>query len=288
MAEAWKIVERGGMRDRLGEGTYWSAREQAVYWVDISGHALNRLSLGDGNIARWHMPERIGWVIERRDQPGLVAGLQSGFKLLDLANMKLTPLLSPEPGMPDNRLNDAKADAAGNIWAGTMPVGADQPVGSFYRLGADRSLTKIDSGYAVTNGPAFSPDGKWLYHNSTTEGLIYRYPFAGGEAGPRSVFIRIDQPGWGNPDGMTVDSEGGLWVALWGGSRITRFTPEGQVDRHIALPASQITNITFAGPKLDRMFVTSARDGKEDEPHAGALFEVDSGATGLLPNLYAG
>lgn len=283
----WRIIERGKVRDTLGEGLFWSVREQALYWTDILAPALNRLSLNDGNIARWPMPERIGWVIERRDAPGMIAGFQSGFADLDPTTMKVTPIVAPEPDLPDNRLNDAKADRAGNIWAGTMPLTADRPTGNFYRLGADRKLTTIDRGYSVANGPAFSPDERWLYHTDTPAGTIYRFPFADGQVGARTPFIRFEA-GWGKPDGMCVDANGGLWVAHWGGSRITRFTPDGKFDRAIALPASQITNICFAGPKLDRMFVTSAADGKPKEEHAGALFEVQSGTTGFAPNLYAG
>jgi xylono-1,5-lactonase len=285
----WRIIERGDVRDTLGEGLLWSPREQALYWTDILTPALNRLSLGDGNIARWPMPERIGWVIERRNAPGLIAGFQSGFAELDLTTMRVTPIVDPEPDLPDNRLNDAKADRAGNIWAGTMPLGADRPTGNLYRLGADRRLTTVDRGYSVANGPAFSPDEAWLYHTDTVAGTIYRFPFADGQVtGAREAFIRFEAD-WGKPDGMCVDAEGGLWVAHWGGARVTRFTPEGRVDHAIALPASQITNVCFAGPELDRMFVTSAADGKPDEDHAGALFEIaDPGVRGLAPNLYAG
>lgn len=283
-----RIIERGDLRDALGEGLLWSAREQAVYWTDILAPALNRLTLATGKVDRWAMPERIGWVIERREHPGLIAGFQSGFAILSLDPLGIVPLADPEPDLPDNRLNDAKADARGRIFAGSMPVGADRPTGGFYRFDPDHSVHRLDDGYTVANGPAISPDGAWLYHTDTVPGIVYRFAIQDdGELGPRAEYICFERE-WGRPDGMTVDAEGGLWIASWGGSRVTRFSPEGKVERSIAVPASQITNVCFAGDALDRMFITSARDGREDEPAAGCLFEVDPGVRGLAPHQFAG
>jgi sugar lactone lactonase YvrE len=282
-----RIIDRGEVRDTLGEGLLWSEREGAVYWTDILAPALNRLTLATGEVTRWPMPEMIGWVIERRDHPGLIAGFKSGFAELTLDPMSIAPIASPEPDEPGNRLNDAKADRWGRIWAGTMPVAIDRPSGGLHMLDTDRTIRTADTGYTVANGPAISPDQRWLYHTDTVPGIIYR--FALDEAGvrDREVFIRF-APDWGRPDGMTVDAEGGLWVAHWGGSRVTRFTPEGQIDRAIELPASQITNVCFAGEQLDRMFVTSAAQDKPDEAQAGCLFEIDPGTRGLVPGQFHG
>jgi sugar lactone lactonase YvrE len=282
-----RIVPRGGQRDQLGEGLFWSAREGAIYWTDILAPALNRLSLADGRVTRWPMPEMIGWVIERRDAPGFVAGFRSGFAELTLDPVRVVPIADPEPDLPDNRLNDAKADRRGRIWAGTMPITADRPSGSLYRLDPDRRVARVDTGYTVANGPAISPGGEWLYHTDTVPGRVYRFALDEDGIRDRGLFIQF-QPGWGKPDGMTVDAEGGLWIAHWGGGRISRFTPDGALDRSIALPASQITNICFAGEALDRMFVTSAATGLEGEAEAGALFEVDAGVRGLPPGRFAG
>ena len=287
MTERVRVVGRGEGRDLLGEGLLWSAREGAVFWTDILAPALNRLRLADGRVTRWPMPEMIGWVIERRDAPGFVAGLQSGFAELTLDPVAVAPIADPEPHLPGNRLNDAKADGWGRIWAGTMPVGADRPSGGLYRLDPDRSVSAVDTGYTVANGPAISADGRWLYHTDTVPGRVYRFALDAEGVRDRELFIQFEAD-WGRPDGMTVDAEGGLWIAHWGGARISRFTLDGALDRSIALPASQITNICFAGDALDRMFVTSAAEGLTDEPFAGALFEVDSGARGLPPGRYAG
>ena len=281
-----KIIQRDAL-DRLGEGLLWSARDRALYWVDILAQRLFRLNPGNNQVDSWDVPEMIGWVIERRDVLGFIAGFTSGFAELTLDPLTITPIASPEADMPGNRMNDAVADAQGRIWAGTMPVGCDAPTGSLYRLETDRSVTKFDSGYTVTNGPVISPDGAWLYHTDSPLGSVYRFPLdASGEPGARAPFIRFEA-GWGHPDGMTVDRDGGIWIAHWGGSCVSRFTPDGERERSIQLPASQITNCVFAGEDLDRMFVTSAADGV-DEPHGGALFEIEPGCVGLPARTYAG
>ncbi len=283
-----RVIERNGVVDTLGEGLLWSDRDQALYWTDILAPALNRYSLADETITRWPMPEPLGWVIERRDQPGFIAGFQSGIAELALDPLIIAPICDPEPGLPNNRLNDAKADAAGRIWAGSMPCAADRPSGSLYRFDPDHSVTQMDAGYGVANGPAFSPDQRWLYHTDTVARQVYRFALHGdGTLGQRTAFIEFARE-WGRPDGMVCDADGGLWIAHWGGARISRFTPGGRLDCSIAMPASQITNICFAGERLDRMFVTSAAEGLEGTLHAGALFEVETAQRGLPPHRFAG
>ena len=286
LVSEWKRVDRD-VRDTLGEGTLWSARENAVYWVDIRGQALNRLSLTDGGVRRWDMPEPLGWVAERRGG-GFVAGFQSGFASLTLDPVTIEPIGDPEPHLPGNRMNDGKADADGRIWCGTMDMAEEQDNGALYRLDPDGRWTLMDSGYFVPNGPTFSPDGRWLYHTDSARRTVYRFTRTeGGELTDRQPFILFSQED-GYPDGMTVDAEGHLWIAHWGGSRVSRFTPDGKLDRAIPLPAKQVTNVTFAGAKLDRMFVSSAAFNLPESEYDGAFFEVDAGVTGLPTALYAG
>lgn len=281
-----RIVART-RHDRLGEGPLWMAHENALYWVDIIGQRLNRLSLADDGVTEWDMPEMIGWVIPRRQRPGFIAGLKSGIAELRLDPLRLTPLLAPEPSMPLNRMNDAKADTRGRIFAGTMPIACDTPTGSLYRFDPDGSLTRIDSDYIVTNGPAFSPDGAWMYHSDSALRRLYRFlVLADGNLGPRELFREFG-PDEGFPDGMTFDSDGGLWVACWGAGCVVRLAADASIDTRIDLPASQTSSCCFAGAGLDRMFVTSSADGV-DEPHGGALFEVETGRTGLAPARFAG
>jgi sugar lactone lactonase YvrE len=283
----YRVIETG-RRCRLGEGPTWSVRQQALYWVDILGQTVLRLRPEDGSVATWQLPEMIGWLIERANSEGFVAGLQRDIVYLNLEPLTIALIARPEPDLPDNRLNDAKADAQGCIWAGTLPLSADGGTGSLYRLSPEGRVTCLDRGYLVTNGPAMSPDGRYLYHNDSGRGTVYRFELGdGGTLCNRRVFLRF-RPEEGAPDGMTVDSRGALWIALWGGARVSRYTADGHLDRSVKLPASQITNCTFGGSALDRMFVTSAAEGADGEAMAGGLFEIDPQVTGLPPNLFSG
>jgi len=281
----YRVVARKE-RDILGEGPLWSPSRGGLFWVDILAPTLHFLHLESG-ITSWPMPEPIGWVIERRGAAGLIAGFKSGFAELDLDPQAIRPIGDPEPDRPDNRLNDAKADAQGRIWAGSMGKSGEPASGALHRLDADGSWRKVDEDYGVANGPAFSLDGRTLYHTDSRAHVVYAFDLAeDGMLSGKRPFIRFED-GWGAPDGMTVDAEGGLWVAHWGGGRISRFHPDGRHDRSIALPATNITSIAFAGEKLDRMFVTSSTIDAEGEEHGGALFEVFAGATGLPAGQFA-
>lgn len=286
-----RIVPREN-RDILGEGLLWSARESALFWTDILGRKLWRMSLTDDEISQWEMPEAIGWIIERA-RGGFIVGLASGFYRLDLEPFRLELIANPQPERPGNRLNDAKADAHGRIWAGSMPF-MEQPStnwpasGALYRLDHDGAVSRHDDGITIANGPAFSPDSTALYHTDSRIGQVWKFALrADGTLGPREQHLQFDGTS-GSPDGMTCDREGGLWIAFYGGSKVARFRPDGTLDREIALPTPQITNVCFAGEDLSRMFVTSAADGRPDDPLAGALFEVDAGAIGAPPNQYLG
>jgi xylono-1,5-lactonase len=277
----------------LGEGPLWSARDNALYWVDIKGQLLHRFSLADESKKSWQMPERIGWVIERRDQPGFVAGFKSGFAFLTLDPVMIMPIGNPDAGHPGNRLNDAKADMQGRIWAGSMDDEEVAARGSLFRLAPDLKWQTLDTGYRIANGPAFSSDGSRMYHTDSALRRIHVFDVsAEGAISDKRLFLQFDT-GHGYPDGMTVDAQDHLWVAHWGGSRVSRFRPDGSFDRAIYLPASQITSCVFAGEQLDRLFVTSAAIGLSKEQHAaepmaGSLFEVESGCTGLPARQFAG
>jgi sugar lactone lactonase YvrE len=279
---------------KLGEGPLWSPSEGVLYWVDIKAPALHRYRPADGDKTSWVMPEPIGWVIERANGEGLVAGFKDrGFVFLTPGTMAPETIGQPEPDYPDNRFNDAKADAAGRIWAGTMDDNEREASGCLYRLDPDLDWHRMDKGYVVTNGPALSPDNRTLYHTDTFEGTIYAFDLsARGKLENKRIFATIPE-GDGYPDGMTCDAQGGLWVAHWGGWRVTRFTPSGAVDRVIEMPVAQVTSCAFGGPDLDRLFVTSAainlgEADLEKQPLAGGLFEIDPGVKGLPAGRFGG
>jgi D-xylonolactonase len=282
----WSILPRE-RHDTLGEGITYVAGQNALYWVDIIGQRVNRFDLATSAYAEWGIPDMIGWLLERADAPGFIAGLKSGFHTLQLEPFELRHIGAPEPHLPGNRMNDACVDAAGHIWAGTMSMDGSRKDGALYRLTPDMAWHRMDAPYAIANGPTISPDGRWLYHTDSAAGVVYRFAKReDGSLGPREIFITFPDE-WGSPDGMTVDAQGGIWIAHWGGSCVSRFSPEGRRERWIDLPASQITKPCFAGDKLDRLFVTSAADGV-DEPHAGAVFEIDPGCVGLPAHRFGG
>ena len=283
----YRIIARES-RDALGEGPYWSPARGCLFWVDIMAPALHRIELANDKVTSWAMPERIGWAIEREGRDDFIIGLKSGFAELSLDPFAIRPIGDPEPDLPDNRLNDAKVDVEGRIWAGSKDDRDEQASGQLHRLDPDFRWSTHDGGYQVTNGPTFSPDGRILYHTDSGARTIYAFDLASdGALSNKRTFLRFEED-WGYPDGMTTDSEGGLWMAHWGGARISRFRADASLDRSIMLPATNITSIAFAGEALDRMFVTSASLGVEDEEHAGALFEVFAGATGLPSRGFAG
>jgi xylono-1,5-lactonase len=274
-------------RAQLAEGPLWCAQENAVYWVDILGPTVYRLTLADGVIRSWPMPETICWLVERALHPGFIAGFAGGFAELTLDPLAIRVIGDPEPSLTNNRMNDAKVDGAGRIWAGTMDSNGGLPVGSLYRLDADHSWRQMDSGYFVTNGPTFSPDGRKLYHADSLRRVIYRFDLEpDGSLHNKIAFIIFDQES-GLPDGMTTDADGCLWVAHWGGGRVSRVDSQGRIERQILLPVSQPTSCVFAGERLDRMFVTSAASDRPEEEFAGELFEIDTGARGLPAGRFA-
>ena len=274
----------------LGEGPLWVRGQGALYWVDVHGYKVHRL-IGDDRTT-WQMPESVGCLARRRGG-GFVAGMKSGFAYLGEDPTEIEPLGGPDADEGDSRFNDGKADAAGRFWAGTMHERGDPPIGVLYRLDPDRRWRAMDGGYTVTNGPAFSRDGRTMYHNDTRRGLVYRFQLHDdGSLGPRRLHLRIPA-GDGRPDGMTVDADDCLWLAHYGGWRVTRFTPAGKVDRVVRLPVSSVTSCAFGGRDLDVLYVTSARQRLDAaalsrEPLAGGLFALRPGVAGLPAGEFAG
>lgn len=277
----------------LGEGPLWHDSEESIYWVDIEGRAIHRHRLMNRKTQTFVMPERIG-CIARRSRGGLVAGLQTGFAEIDLKHGTVTPIADPEAAQPGNRFNDGKCDAQGRFWAGTMDTSMRSTTGVLYRLDPDGSVHAMDDGYGITNGPAWSPDGTVMYHNDSKARTVYAFdcdPAAGTIANKR-VFVELPELD-GFPDGLTVDSEGAIWLAHWGGSRVTRFLPNGKIDRVLQMPVSQVTSCAFGGRNLRTLFITTASIGLSEEqlaqePLAGRLFSIDVDIAGLPANSFAG
>ncbi len=277
----------------LDDGALWSARDNTLYWVNIRGKTLNALSLTDASAKSWPMPDLIDWIVLRQSGGFLVALMRTVYALT-LDPFTLTPLFSIEADKTENRLNDAKVDAEGRLWTGTMHIPFKKKTAALYRIDADLSVHLMDAPYMCTNGPAFSRDGKHMYYNETSERVIYIFDLAADASlSGKRVFTRFAESA-GLPDGMRVDNDDGLWVAHYGGGRISRYTPDGKLDFDIKVPAKQVTSITFAGAGLDRMFVTTAAQPplEDDDLEAGTLFEVPKallrGHKGRPTNAFAG
>lgn len=274
-----------------GEGPVWVEREAALYWVSITGRKIYRLG-ESGNCREWDTPVRVGAVAPRAGG-GFIAATDQGFALVDLDSNRFDIIANPEPDLPGNRFNDGKVDRSGRFWAGTMDDKEREATGSLYRLDADCSWSKVDEDYYVTNGPAFSPDGRRMYHNDSARQLTYVFDLdETGNASNRQIFARF-AGGEGYPDGMTVDCEGCLWIAFWDGWCVRRFSADGRHIADIRLPVQRPTSCAFGGPDLDKLYVTSARIGIEGndldrQPFAGGLFMVDVGVTGIADRTFAG
>jgi D-xylonolactonase len=269
----------------LGEGPVWVEREQALYWIDIKGCRLHRFDPATRAQESWPTPFRIGSIAPRVGG-GFVGAGDRGFLLIDAAITRFASIANPEADLPGNRFNDGKLDAAGRFWAGTMDDAEEQATGSLYRLDADLRWSVQDSDYNVTNGPAFSPDGRNMYHTDSAERTIYRFALAAdGTLADKTRFARFGQAD-GYPDGMTVDHEGCLWVAFWDGWCVRRISPAGETIATLELPVQRPTSCAFGGAALDQLFITSAtigldRAARAAQPLAGGLFMATPGVSGI-------
>ena len=274
----------------LGEGPVWVEREQALYWVDIPQRLVFRWSQDQG--ARTIPVTHHICALLPRAAGGFIGGGYDGF-LKIAQDLSVQVIADPEPDLPANRFNDGKVDRSGRLWAGTMDRHEREASGSLYRLDPDRSWQRIDSGYKVTNGPAFSRDGRTLYHTDSARQTVYAFDLAeDGSAANRRVHLQFGD-GDGYPDGMTVDAQDCLWIAFWDGWCVRRFSPAGERLAELRVPAQRPTSCAFGGPALDRLFITTAsRDltpqELEGQPNAGGLFMTSPGVTGIAEPLFAG
>jgi D-xylonolactonase len=279
------------VRAVLGEGPIWVAREQALYWVDIPEKRLFRWSEAEGLRER----ELAGHLcsLAPRASGGFIGGGYDGFLAIDLETGRTDHLGDPEPERDANRFNDGKVDREGRFWAGTMDRFEREATGSLYRLDPDLKWTHIDGGYRVTNGPAFSLDGRTMYHSDSALQRVYAFDLAAdGSAANRRIFAEFG-PGEGYPDGMTVDAENCLWIAFWDGWCLRRLSPSGERLLDLAMPVQRPTSCAFGGPALDCLFITSASRGLTraeiaEQPSAGGLFMTSPGVIGVAEPLFAG
>lgn len=272
----------------LGEGPVWDHRNGHLLWVDIKGQAVWRWNPDTDKTDRVETPEPVGFVALTPDPDIVVAGFRSGLCRLHLWGGQVQPMVSPEPGRPGNRINDGHVGPSGILYFGTMNDGGDEPTGSFWAYDGEQ-LNAFHGNIVTTNGPAVSADGQTLYTADSRGQMIYAHDLDDGVPGEPRRFARFEE-GWGHPDGMAMDAQGHLWACHYGGSRITRFAPDGSVERTLPVPTALVTKCAFGGPDLSTLYITTARQDRDPriDPMAGHVFAVDAGVKGLPANIFTG
>jgi sugar lactone lactonase YvrE len=290
-------IERiGDMRCGVGESPVWHPPEQALFWTDIPGRTLWRWRPSDRSARRWTLPEQAGCIAMRRDGGWLLA-MENGIHMLptlrdDANNLAPVQVAGVQHSAANMRFNDGRCDRQGRFWAGPMvqDMSLARPAGQLYRYSAGQ-LSVSDSGALITpNGMAFSPDGKTMYLSDShpARQIVWAcdYDTDTGQPGPRRVFI--EKLPAGRPDGAAVDVDGCYWICGNDAGVVYRYTPDGRLDRSIALPVAKPAMCAFGGVRLDTLFVTTIRlpSSAPDAPD-GAVYALNPGVCGLEEPAYA-
>ena len=283
---------------QTGECPLWHPQEQALYWVDIPAQRLHRWSASDGQTQSWQTPEMLACIARQADGSWL-AGMQSGlFQLTthDDGSVTSQARATVSHAHSDMRFNDGRCDRQGRFWAGTMllDMAAGSPVGALYRYSAGQTepLTAQLSELIVPNGLGFSPDGRTMYlsdsHPSVQKIWAFDYDIDSGTPHSRRLFVDMNDY-LGRPDGAAVDADGCYWICGNDAGLVHRFTPEGKLDRSLAVPVKKPAMCAFGGARLDTLFVTSIRPGGDlsDQPLAGGVFALQPGVQGLEEPYFA-
>lgn len=280
-------------RYALAEGPFWDSPSHSLYWVDIAGRLACRF--GPEGLQQWPMPEPVSAFIPTQAGDALVT-LASGVYRLPLDQPTAALRLFCQADLtPGNRANEARCDAQGQLWLGTMQNnlgdgGSDLPVtrrsGGLFRIASDGTATRLLAEQGIVNTLLWSADGQWLYCADSLDGELRRYPLlAGGQLGPAQPWA---QAGPGSPDGSAMDEQGYVWNARWGGGCLLRFAPDGRLDRRIELPLSHPTSCVFGGLQRRHLYVTSARPQGSDNPFDGAVLCAETEVAGVQCQRFAG
>ena len=255
-------------KSQLGESPYWDEYMQCLYWTDIKGKLIYRYYPLLEKVQSCQTPKMVAFVLKTQNGE-LIAGLEDGLYKADFEKETFEPitLLNEK----DVRLNDGKCDPVGRIWFGTMPLDeeSEQKLAKLYRV--TNEIKEMDQNFGIANGKAWTKDGKYFYHIDTSSKIIWRYPYdvKDGGIGEKEEFIRTESA----PDGMCIDSEGNLYVALYGEGAVDVFSATGQKQYSIKVPAKEVTSCAFGGADLKTLYITTAKDG---------LFQIRINIAGLL------
>jgi sugar lactone lactonase YvrE len=280
-------------RAELGEGPTWDARSRTLYWVDILKGRVHGFTPATGACRSHRVGQPVG-ALAVREAGGLVLALRDGFAALDLDTGALSWIARVEDDRATQRMNDGRCDAAGRFWAGTMAFDPSPGTGTLYRLDRDGSVTRALGDLTISNGLDWSPDGRSLYFvDSGTQRVdLFDFDPVAGTLANRRAFVQVPDAA-GMPDGLVVDADGFVWVALWGGGALHRYATDGALAAVVTLPVSHPTSCTFGGPDLGDLYVTSAsveltQAALARQPLAGGLFRLRPGVAGRPAHLFAG
>ena len=284
-----EVRQVAACQNRLGEGPLWHTQEKALYWVDIEGKKIQRYFPADDGFEVFDAPLRVT-LLAFRENGGVICGTEDGFHFWDRESNTFTFITDPEAGKEGARFNDGKVDRAGRLWAGTMRP--SDATSALYLMEKDLSVRKILDKITISNGIGWSPDNETMYYVDSLRYVIFAfdYDLTSGKISRQRPFLQLNAD-YGTPDGLTVDSEGYVWCAIYGGWKVIRIDPSGKISLEIPMPVSQPSSCMFGGENLDTLFITSISDDIPDparEPMAGDLFAVKPGATGLPEPKFAG
>jgi sugar lactone lactonase YvrE len=278
----------------VGEGAIWDAEQQVLYWVDILSHEVYVYDPASGVNRAIPTCQAVGTVVKRKSG-GLVVALHNGFAHLDLESEKIAPLGDdPERTIPANRFNDGKCDPAGRLWAGTMEFAGAKDQGALYCLDTDHSVCEKVAPVSVSNGIVWTADQQTMYFIDSGLNNVRAYDYDIESGAISNERVVAENEGAGVYDGMAIDEEDTLWIAVYGGSCVKRYDPQdGALLRELQLPMTNVTSCAFGGENLDQLYITSACQGLDAEamqaqPLAGSLVRVDPGVRGVPSDVYAG
>lgn len=276
-----------------GEGPVWDYRDERLMWIDITKGIVHRLDTTSGFDEAYAVGQPVG-ALALRSIGGFALAVRGGFAGFELGAGSPQPMADTEAATPSNRMNDGKVDSMGRFWAGSMAFAEEGREGSLYRLDPDHSVRHVLTGLGISNGLGWSPDDRVMYHIDSLAGGVDAYDFNAewGHIANKRRLIDVERAD-GIPDGMTVDGQGCLWVALWNGWCVRRYRPDGTLDLEVRLPVKQVSCCAFGGPDLSDLYITTASRGLSAEdlrqqPGAGGLFRHQPGVRGLSTGSYAG
>lgn len=279
---------------QLGEGPLWDERAGVLWWLDIMRGHVHRFDPRSGDDRIFEVGQPVGAAALREQGDSLVLAIKDGFATLDLKSGSVEMLAEVEIELSGNRLNDGYCDPRGRFWAGSMSMGESEATGSLYRLDGDHTATKMLSGVGTSNGIDWSPDERTMYFADTPTQNVDAFDFEAetGAISNRRTLITVPD-GEGSPDGLVLDEDGWLWVALWRGSQLRRYSPDGELHLIVHLPAERVTKCAFGGAGFEDLYITTASIGlsgaqRAEQPHAGSVFRCRPGVRGRAASRYRG